>query len=179
MINLLLIIILYSIKSKFKLILSGLTIFIAALMVIDTIDPCNLEQDRANLRDGLWSVLDKVSTVGSILSFLPKDGIVILDASCSSKNYIFGGGPGALYRKIVNNELSNYDWYSTIGIFSDIIDGKSETTEGPSTLQVQMISDYGIVGFSLFLIFSFLYSPIVLVLQEGHTIPVFLDLNTL
>jgi hypothetical protein len=93
-----------------------------------------------------YTVFRKMSSFGSIVSFLPKDGAVIVDAICRPQHYIFGGGPGALYKEFITEKLSNHESLMNISIFRYMYENPLTDTQGPSTFQVRVFSDYGIVG---------------------------------
>lgn len=149
----LLFLLILKIKSKIKYYATIIIIFIVSALTIVSSSPCEVQRGEFDLGEGFSTIIAKVSTLQSAISFLPKDGLVLMDAACKPQEYIFGGGPGSLYRKLVSDDLSNYSWYSEIEIFREIINGESETRQGPSTLQIMLFSDYGLVGALLFLVF--------------------------
>ncbi len=132
--------------------LIGIIIF-SSFLILYTNKPCELQFDSSVIEYGLNSIYHKVYGINRILSYLPKDGIIIVDIFCNPSQYIFGGGGGSLFERLITGQLGNANWYENIQIFREIINRESFITQGPSTLQVQLFSDYGIIGILLFSLF--------------------------
>jgi hypothetical protein len=137
---------LISIKKTIIIALILVGIIIPQLIDLNNCQSTDNFYERKSIGHDEYTVFRKISSFGSIVSFLPKDGAVIVDAVCRPQHYIFGGGPGSLYTEFITAKMSNYESLLNISIFRDMNDNPLSVTQGPSTFQVRLFSDYGVVG---------------------------------
>ena len=154
--SLVLVILLYGVLKLFSMKQIIVVILLTGLIILQSInsrDCGSSEQfyERSSIGDGVNVVFNKISSFGSIVSFLPKDGAVIVDSLCRPEHYILGGGPGSLYKEFTTTKLSNYDSLVNISIFEYMRDVPLSSTQAASTFQVRLFSDYGIIGVVLLL----------------------------
>jgi hypothetical protein len=144
---------LISIKKTILIALILVGIIIPQLGDLNNCQSTDKFYERNIIGDDKYTVIRKMSTFASIISYLPKDGAVIVDSICRPWHYILGGGPGALYNEFITEKMSNHNSLLSINIFRFMYYNPLTDTQGPSTFQIRVFSDYGVVGIiSLFLL---------------------------
>lgn len=156
--SLILIALLYAVfKLISKIIIIPITVVLVGIIIPQLMNDNNCEStdkfyEKSTIGHDRYTVFRKMSSLGAMVSFLPKDGAVFVDAICRPQHYILGGGPGALYTEFMAAKMSNHESLLKISIFRYMYENPLTETQGPSTFQVRVFSDYGIVGVVLLLL---------------------------
>ena len=146
----------YFVNGRFQRILFLMMLLIVCLIGVAELSKNCESMDKmyqkTTIGNDKYTILRKISSFGAVVSFIPKDGAVIVDAICRPKNYILGQGPGGFYREFMEQKLSNFDSLLKIKLFMSMYLKPLSVTQAPSTYQVRLFSDYGLIGVLLFLL---------------------------
>ena len=167
---------LISIKTAIITVLILLGIITLQLNDLNNCESTDRFYEKSSIGHDKYTVLRKLSSFGSAVSFLPKDGAVIVDVICRPQHYIFGGGPGSLYKEFITEKLSNHESLLNILIFRYMYENPLTDTQEPSTFQVRVFSNYGVVGIILLFLLLIKSENILLNSSKNNYYPIFLFL---